>query len=121
VRKMTVVLILWCALIVIWAATAASNSNDCVTRAHGQFANATRAGCQVGGGVSVAIILGIGFFGFVFLALIWFMTKPREIVYAVPPPPSPTNTPANWYPDPQVPRQVRYWDGNQWTEHTAPG
>ena len=31
-----------------------------------------------------------------------------------------TNTPlAGWYPDPEIPTQVRYWDGEQWTEHVA--
>ncbi len=30
------------------------------------------------------------------------------------------STPANWYPDPQDPTLQRYWDGNAWTEHTAP-
>lgn len=29
--------------------------------------------------------------------------------------------PAGWYPDPTQPGQQRYWDGAQWTEHTAPG
>lgn len=28
--------------------------------------------------------------------------------------------PANWYPDPQQPGMVRYWDGAQWTEHVQP-
>lgn len=28
--------------------------------------------------------------------------------------------PPNWYPDPADPRLWRYWDGAQWTEHTAP-
>jgi hypothetical protein len=32
-----------------------------------------------------------------------------------------TQTPAGWHPDPQNPGQLRYWDGNQWTEHRAPG
>lgn len=27
---------------------------------------------------------------------------------------------ANWYPDPENPAQMRYWDGTQWTEHRAP-
>ena len=27
--------------------------------------------------------------------------------------------PAGWYPDPQDPRLVRYWDGSGWTPHTA--
>jgi uncharacterized protein YbjQ (UPF0145 family) len=26
-----------------------------------------------------------------------------------------------WYPDPQAPGQVRYWDGAAWTEHVQPG
>ena len=30
------------------------------------------------------------------------------------------NTPANWYPDPTDPALLRYWDGETWTEHTAP-
>ncbi len=25
-----------------------------------------------------------------------------------------------WYPNPEVPSQIRWWDGNQWTDHTAP-
>jgi hypothetical protein len=28
--------------------------------------------------------------------------------------------PANWYPDPGNPSQVRYWDGQAWTPHTQP-
>ena len=27
-------------------------------------------------------------------------------------------TPANWYPDPNAPGTLRYWDGLQWTHHT---
>ncbi len=27
--------------------------------------------------------------------------------------------PANWYPDPSAPHQVRYWDGAQWTQHVS--
>lgn len=29
-------------------------------------------------------------------------------------------TPADWYPDPNDPSLLRYWDGATWTEHTAP-
>jgi len=27
---------------------------------------------------------------------------------------------ANWYPDPDDPSQLRYWDGSRWTEHRSP-
>jgi len=28
-------------------------------------------------------------------------------------------TPANWYPDPTQRHQLRYWDGNAWTDHVS--
>jgi hypothetical protein len=32
-----------------------------------------------------------------------------------------SNAPAAaWYPDPEDATQLRYWDGEQWTEHRAP-
>ncbi len=44
-------------------------------------------------------------------------------VISRPPPvdqaPQPPSPPPGWYPDPHTPVQ-RYWDGRQWTEHTAP-
>jgi len=30
-----------------------------------------------------------------------------------------TSTPANWYPDPTQRHQLRYWDGNAWTDHVS--
>lgn len=38
----------------------------------------------------------------------------------VPPPPPPPSIPAGWYPDAADAVLLRYWDGEQWTEHTAP-
>lgn len=67
VRKMTWVLILWCAAILAWAIGGAA-SNKCA----GTYASA----CQAGTGLGVAVILFVGFCGFVFLSLIWFMSKP---------------------------------------------
>jgi hypothetical protein len=32
-----------------------------------------------------------------------------------------TITPAGWYSDPHGGEDQRYWDGQQWTKHTAPG
>ena len=31
-----------------------------------------------------------------------------------------TGTPAGWHPDPWLQARLRYWDGTQWTGHTAP-
>ena len=33
--------------------------------------------------------------------------------------PMPPGTPAQWATDPFNPRQLRYWDGDRWTDHTA--
>ena len=67
-RKMTWVLIVWCAAILVWAVAGGAQAN-CT----GAYASA----CQAGTGIGIAIILLIGFVGFVFFALIWFMTRSR--------------------------------------------
>ncbi|MCU1346223.1 MAG: hypothetical protein JWL70_2489 [Acidimicrobiia bacterium] len=40
---------------------------------------------------------------------------PTQVQSAVP------TTPAGWYPDPSGRFEMRYWDGNGWTEHVARG
>jgi hypothetical protein len=70
-RKMTWVIWLWCAAIIVWAVAGGSSAaNNCSDAAY-------QDACNAGAGIGVAIILLIGFFGFVFLALIWFMTRPK--------------------------------------------
>ena len=72
IRKMTYVVWAWCLLIVVWAiagAHSAMSSPDC-TGYHDA--------CATGTGIGVMLVLLIGFFGFVFLSLIWFMTRPKE-------------------------------------------
>lgn len=34
--------------------------------------------------------------------------------------PTPTEMPAGWYPHPEMAQTLRYWDGENWTESTAP-
>jgi hypothetical protein len=69
-RKMTWVLVAWCAIIVAWAIGGASSATSNCGAGY-------QDACVAGAGIGVAIILLIGFFGFVFFSLIWFMSRPR--------------------------------------------
>jgi hypothetical protein len=71
-RKMTWVLWIWCLLILTWAIGAGA-SNDCADEAE----QLSQDACAAGTGLGIAIILFIGFFGFVFFGFIWFMTRPK--------------------------------------------
>jgi hypothetical protein len=80
-RAMTWVILVWCTGIIAWAVSAiviaARQASQCAT----ESSLATKL-CEdangAGAGLGLAIILLIGFFGFVFLALIWMMTKPER-------------------------------------------
>ena len=72
VRKMTVVLWVWCLAILAWViAGAASSAHYC-----SQYTD--QSACNAGRGIGALLILFIGFVGFCFFTLIWFMTKPKE-------------------------------------------
>jgi hypothetical protein len=80
-RKMTWVLLAWCALIVVWViAGASSATHKTATECAHSTVLSTKA-CEEAGtagtGIGVAIILLIGFVGFVFFALIWLMSRPK--------------------------------------------
>ncbi len=75
-RKMTWALIAWSVLILVWAIAGGGDANsECRADAVTQL---ERDACDAGTGIGVAIVLVIGFCGFVVLSLIWFMTRPRE-------------------------------------------
>ena len=78
-RKMTWVLIIWCAIILLWAGVGGGNTASSCSHAHDAYLSAQTAkdACDTGAGIGIAIVLLIGFFGFVFLSLIWFMTRPK--------------------------------------------
>jgi hypothetical protein len=78
---MTWVLVLWCAVILVWAIAGGAHANhesvqDCVSQGV-LTAQQCQDAANVGTGIGVVAVLGIGFFGFVFLSIIWLMTKPR--------------------------------------------
>ena len=83
-RKMTWALIAWCTLIIVWLVAAqrdaAQTYHDCVNDQElGQ--ELCESAVAAGSGIGTLLVLGIGFFGFVFLSLIWFMSRPRQVVY----------------------------------------
>ena len=83
-RKMTWVLIIWCALILIWAiAGGSSAAHETATNcAHQTNAYFTHKDCvnasETGAGIGEAFVFLIGFVGFVFFAIIWFMSRPKR-------------------------------------------
>jgi hypothetical protein len=78
-RKMTWLVIVWCTAIIVWAMVAAGNENKCVNETNQVLQNSglSQSVCTSNAAVSLSAIFVIGFIGFVFFALIWFMTRPR--------------------------------------------
>lgn len=116
-RKMTWVLWIWSALILVWAiGGGGSAASDCTRETGTEFISASTAqdACTAGAGIAIAFILFIGFVGFVFFSLIWFMTRPKEKAQPV----TPTAAPPGFYDDPQGSGMERYWDGTAWTQQT---
>jgi hypothetical protein len=79
---MTWALIVWSALILVWAIAGGANGahENAAKCAHSTFLSpkACEEASNAGTGVGVALILLIGFIGFVFFSLIWFMTRPKQ-------------------------------------------
>lgn len=71
-RKMTWVLIIFSALMLVWIIAGASSTN-----CGSETTQAGKSGCEAGTGIGVGIIIFLWFLGFVVLSLIWFMTRPR--------------------------------------------
>ncbi len=86
-RKMTWVLLGWVGLIVLWIVVGAKSAIDetaaaaCAAESDGFLTvEDCTAAQEIGTGIGVALILGLGFVGFVVLSIVWFMTRPREQV-----------------------------------------
>lgn len=80
-RKMTWLVVVWCVVILLWAISVGASSSsqsvqDCVNQGF-LSAQACQNAANADAGIGVALILFIGFVGFVFLSLIWLMSRPR--------------------------------------------
>lgn len=71
-RKATWAIVIWCVLILVWAIGGGA-ANDCGS----EPTELEQSACEAGTGLGVALILLIGFFGFVFLSFIWLMSRPK--------------------------------------------
>ncbi len=76
------------------------------------FDSAYDMGYAIGSLIVPIVVLGLILVGAV--AITRAVTKSRNSGA------SGASSAAGWYPDPEVPRQLRYWDGLNWTEHRAP-
>jgi hypothetical protein len=87
---MTWVILVWTGLIVAWMVSAGNSTADsaasCTDDAYLSAQDCADA-TNVGGGLAIMFIGFVGFIGFVALALVWFMTRPKQVqkVYVVSP------------------------------------
>jgi hypothetical protein len=83
-RKMTWALIVWTVLILVWAIAGGKSGNHQSLQRCLNEGVLTQQQCKdavgAGTGIGVALILVLGFFGFVILSLVWFMTRPRQVI-----------------------------------------
>jgi hypothetical protein len=139
-RKATWAIVLWCLLIVVWVFAGVNNSK-CDQRVNADA-------CKAGTGIGVAIVMFIGFIGFVFFSLIWIMSRPKHRLcphcghdvkkgltvcqscgfnFAAVGGPvtgalqqSAVLPPGGqWSPDPRGRHQLRWWDGTRWTDQVS--
>lgn len=128
-RKTTWALVIWGLLMLAWVISAAASA-DCNNEA--KYSDSTA--CGVGTGIAIFLILGVAFAGFLFLSLLWLMTRPKNRIcpqcgsevpkgfttcgscgfsFVVQQPALP---PPGWYDDPEQNARQRYWDGQRWQE-----
>lgn len=77
-RKSTWAIVIWTTLIIIWV-IGAGGSADCASQTGDGLLSDSDAqtACAAGTGLGILFILLVGFFGFVFLSLIWIMTRSK--------------------------------------------
>jgi hypothetical protein len=77
---MTWAIVIWTVVFAVWIIGGVSaTGNNCAGLA-GSDLTACQAGTAIGGGIAVSLLIMLWFVGFIVLALIWFMSRPRNNV-----------------------------------------
>jgi hypothetical protein len=77
---MTWALVIWTLLFIVWGATGVGAvSNQCPGLVGDELANC-QAATAIGGGIGLTFIFILWFIGFIVLAIVWFMTRPKHNV-----------------------------------------
>lgn len=76
-RKSTWAILIWTALIAIWIIVGVNNVGNLPATG----SDAENAGRAIGTGIGVTLILMVWFIGFIVLAIVWFMSRPRYVEY----------------------------------------
>lgn len=76
-RKMTWVIVVWCALMAAWIVGVIASTHPASECARETYRGACEAGATAGTGIGVLALWFIWFFGFIVLSLIWFMSRPK--------------------------------------------
>jgi hypothetical protein len=81
-RKMTWAIIAWSTLMLVWIVAGIASASSKVDEACGSglYQQDCRDAYTAGAGVGVGLLIGLWFMGFVVLALVWFMTRPKDPV-----------------------------------------
>jgi hypothetical protein len=83
-RKMTWTLIVWTVVCLIWVVAgvhSADNQSAQYAAQHCQgFVQSCVSAGQAGSAIGAGLVVGVWFIGFIVLSLVWFMTRPREVI-----------------------------------------
>lgn len=78
-RKATWAIAIWSALMITWAVAGGNSANgSCKSEGSDVLSTQTVSdACDIGTGIGVALIIVLWFVGFIVLALIWLMSRPK--------------------------------------------
>jgi hypothetical protein len=77
---MTWAILAWTGVFILWAATGVGAISDQCAGLTGDELALCQAATAIGGGIGLTLIFSLWFIGFIVLAIIWFMSRPKNNV-----------------------------------------